>query len=69
MSSSELFFEGSDYSVTDKIIRQLARSSEDLTRSLEKFTSARGIAVESQKLALVAYEEEMRRIEGNDGDE
>lgn len=67
--SSELYFEGSDYSITDKLIRQLARSSEDLTKSLEKFSSQRAVAVENQKLALVTYEEEMRRIEGVRGDD
>lgn len=67
--STDLYFEASESSISDKLIRQLARSSEDLTRSLESFTSQRAVAVEAQKLALVAYEEEMRRIEGGRGDE
>ncbi len=63
MNSSDSFYEASENTLTDKLIRQLARGSEDLTRSLEKFSAEREAAIKSQKLAIVAYDEEMRLIE------
>lgn len=61
--SSDFLFESSESSSTDKLIRQLALGSEDLTRSLKLFTKERHSTIQAQKLALVEYDEEMKQIE------
>lgn len=58
-----------DSSVTDMIINQLLKDSEDLTNSLEAFISERGKAIHSQKLALAAYDDEIAAILDNDSDD
>lgn len=68
MNSSGSFYDPSENALTDKLIRQLARGSEELTRSLGKFTTDRQETIKSQKLAIVQYEEEMRMIEEMYGD-
>jgi hypothetical protein len=63
MNSTDSFYEGSEFSVTDKMMRQLARGSEELTKSLEKFGIQRHNVIQAQKLAFVEYDEEIRAIE------
>jgi hypothetical protein len=63
MNSTDSFYEGSEFSVTDKMMLQLARGSEELTKSLEKFGIQRHNVIQAQKLAFVEYEEEIRAIE------
>lgn len=54
---------GDNHFSIDALIARLQRDSEDLNESLQHFHEDRQMAVDQQKRAWVAYEEEMARIE------
>jgi len=68
-TASSLTFGDYDSTVADKIVNQLIKDSEDLTTSLQGFINTRGKIVQSQKLALATYDEEIAAINDSEADD